>query len=192
MLAGIRIVAVTLIIFAVWNTDTRAQESLSVFWYKLKEDVDTVIDKATGEPVASQQAKEEGTSQSSQASTLSPVATISSSLGGDPVRGEKIFKKCAICHSLQNRNKMGPTLYGVFGRVAGTVPKYRYSPGMKNSGVVWTEETLDQFLSDPSEFIPQTKKSRVRTRNRQDRADIIAYLKKMTEAQGAAPQMKQK
>ena len=100
----------------------------------------------------------------------SPAAAIS---------GEKVFKKCKACHSLQEgKNKMGPSLHGLFGRKAGTVPKYRYSKALKNSGIVWSEETLDDWLSGPKNLVKKTK-MRTRGLKEEQRKALIEYLKSL-------------
>jgi len=77
---------------------------------------------------------------------------------GDAKRGEQIFNQCRPCHSLEaGKNGIGPSLHGLLGRKAGTVPGYNYSPAMQRSGVVWNEDTLAKFLADPNGFIPGTK-----------------------------------
>ena len=100
---------------------------------------------------------------------------------GDPAKGEKVFKKCKACHSVEpGKNKVGPTLFGVVGRVVGSVEGYKYSKAMlakKDEGLVWTEENLDKFLEKPKKFIPGTKMSFAGLRKPQQRADVIAYLK---------------
>jgi cytochrome c2 len=70
-----------------------------------------------------------------------------------PRKGEQHFNtQCRPCHSLEaGKNGIGPTLHGLFGRKAGTVPGYSYSAAMKNSGVVWNEDTLTKYLADPKE-----------------------------------------
>jgi cytochrome c len=65
---------------------------------------------------------------------------------------------------------------GVYGRVAGTVPDYAYSQALKDSGVIWDEETLDVWLQGPRAFIPGVRMT-FELGNAQDRADVIAYLK---------------
>jgi cytochrome c len=72
---------------------------------------------------------------------------------------------------------------GLFGRQAGTVPGFDYSEAMKASGIIWDEETLDAFLSDPRGFVPGTKMTYAGVKNPQDRADLIAYLKEATKEQ---------
>ncbi len=93
--------------------------------------------------------------------------------------GEAVFKKnCAICHTVeQGKNKIGPTLFGVVGRKAGTVPGFDYSAANKNSGVTWTEQTLDTYLTDPQKFIPGTKMVFAGLKNPEERKALIEYLK---------------
>ncbi len=100
---------------------------------------------------------------------------------GDAAKGEKIFRKCKACHSLEaGKKKVGPSLAGVFGSTAGSVEGFRYSKGMKDSGIVWDEATLDEFLTKPRKFVPKTKMSFPGLRKEQDRADVIAYLMEAT------------
>lgn len=101
---------------------------------------------------------------------------------GDPAKGEKIFARCKICHSLEEgTNKIGPSLHGVFGRKAGTLEGYNYSDALKNADVVWSEETLDPWVKNPREFIPGTKMIFAGLPKEQDRQDLIAYLKQATQ-----------
>lgn len=106
---------------------------------------------------------------------------------GDPGRGEDLFRQCMACHSLnEGENRVGPSLYGMFGREAGTVERYNYTPAMRDSGVVWTAETLDQHLADPRGFIPDNRMGMTFPRgvpDPQDRADLIAYLEQATAAE---------
>ena len=96
----------------------------------------------------------------------------------DPVNGKKVFKKCVACHSLQEgKNKMGPHLNNLVGRKAGSVEGYKYSKAMKNSGVVWNEESLDKFLTKPRKFIPKTKMAFRGIKNKSLRDDLISFLK---------------
>ena len=107
---------------------------------------------------------------------------------GDAAMGEKLYKgylRCNNCHSLKpGETKVGPSLAGLFGRKAGTVEGFKqYSEAMMNSGVVWDEESLNEFLSDPQKFIPGNKMIeggyRVvgRVSSNRHRADLIAFLK---------------
>src|SRR5271169_5160035 len=94
---------------------------------------------------------------------------------GDAARGEVLYQGCQDCHSIE-KNDVGPLHKGVFGRVAGAVPDYDYSPALKNSKIVWTEDSLDKWLSGPQQFIPGTKMF-YEVKNPQYRADLIAFLK---------------
>jgi len=118
---------------------------------------------------------------------LIPVAALVLAAGaaradGDAVRGEKRFVECAACHSLQRGvNDIGPTLYGIFGRKAGEVGDYRYSPALKRSGIVWTEGTLDTFIADSQATVPANRMPYAGMPNAADRADLIAYLQKAAQ-----------
>lgn len=102
---------------------------------------------------------------------------------GDADKGAKIFKKCKACHTLNEggKNKIGPNLFGIFGRQAGTLEGYKFSKAFKASDVVWDEATLDEYLTKPRKFIPKTKMGFPGLKKEDQRADVIAYLKKMTQ-----------
>ena len=99
---------------------------------------------------------------------------------GDPVKGEKIFRKCMLCHAVNpSERKIGPTLAGLIGRKPGTMPDFGYSQDMVdfgNGGNFWDEETLDVFLTKPRGLMQRTKMAFPGLRKEQDRADLIAYL----------------
>lgn len=99
---------------------------------------------------------------------------------GDHEAGEKIFKRCVACHTIEKgaANKIGPNLHGVVGRKAAAVETYKYSDAMKNSGITWTEETLDKYLADPKAFVPGNKMTYAGIKDAKERADVLAYLKK--------------
>lgn len=103
---------------------------------------------------------------------------------GDAARGQELYVKCERCHVLdpEGSQEEGPHLHGIFGRKAGTVETYPgYSEAMKESEVVWTEETIDEYLKKPKAFIEGTN-MRFRTmRKEQDRQDLIAYLLEATQ-----------
>ena len=106
------------------------------------------------------------------------ILTLSIANSADLVNGKKVFKKCAACHSLkEGKNKIGPSLYKLLGRKAGSVEGYKYSKAMKNSGVVWDEESLDKFLTKPRKFIKKTKMLFRGIKKKSLRDDIISYLK---------------
>lgn len=92
--------------------------------------------------------------------------------------GEVQFRAyCIGCHSIAC-NRAGPKLQGVFSRKAGTVADFKlYSESLKNSGIVWTDEALDEFLRDPGKLVPGTWMAAIgRIDSAEDRRDIIAYL----------------
>jgi cytochrome c len=98
---------------------------------------------------------------------------------GDPARGEQIYHRCQGCQSI-DANRVGPRHAGLFGRRVGSLDDYSYSDAMRASGIVWNEATLDQFLTAPRKFIPGTKMPFAGIPDVQERADLIAYLKKAT------------
>ncbi len=103
------------------------------------------------------------------------IADSAARAAGDVARGEQLYQACQDCHSL-DVNDVGPQHRGVFGRKAGSVPDYSYSPALKHSNIVWTEASLDQWLADPQKFVPGSKMF-FHLDNPQDRADVIEYLK---------------
>ncbi len=96
-------------------------------------------------------------------------------LTGDAARGETLYEACQDCHSL-DKNDVGPRHRGVFGRKAASLPDYDYSDALKSANIVWNEETLDRWLTDPQAVAPGAKMF-FHLDNPQDRADVIAYLK---------------
>ena len=97
--------------------------------------------------------------------------------------GKKTFGLCRACHALDEGGSVetGPTLYGLFGRKAGTQPGFTYSDAMKKD-VVWTPETLDAFLKNPQGFMPGNKMPFAGVKNAAQRAALIDYLKTATAA----------
>ena len=101
---------------------------------------------------------------------------------GDAARGEQKFGDCAACHSVENGvNNLGPSLHGVFGRKAGDLGDFRYSPALKRSGITWTAQTLDEFIADPQKVVPANRMPYGGMTDSGDRADLIAYLQNATK-----------
>ena len=113
---------------------------------------------------------------------LAPPCMGVAHAAGDAVHGAQIYKTCGICHSLE-KNGAGPKHAGVFGRTAGTVPDYRYSPALQKSGIVWNDATLDKWLTDPQVMVPGSKMF-FAVDDAKDRADVIEFLKQKS---GATP-----
>src|SRR5215471_3220529 len=93
--------------------------------------------------------------------------------------GDRLFRNtCGICHSLQpGQNRLGPSLAGIIGREAGSVVGFDYSEANKNSNVVWDEAQLDQYLSNPQQFMPGTKMIYPGMKDAEQRKALIAYLR---------------
>ena len=97
---------------------------------------------------------------------------------GDVASGEKIFKKCAACHSIVKggKNNIGPALYNVVGRQVGSVSDYKYSKALSGYGKEWTFEELNGYLIKPAKWIKGTKMAFAGLRKDKDRASVIKYL----------------
>jgi len=97
---------------------------------------------------------------------------VGQSTGG----GKELFeKRCSGCHAL-DRDKEGPRLRGVYGRVAGSVDSFQYSEALKKSKITWTDETLEQWLTDTEKLVPGNDMT-FHVEKGAERTDIIAYLK---------------
>lgn len=103
-------------------------------------------------------------------------------LTGDPEAGERVFRRCMQCHVVKpGQHRQGPSLHGVIGRPAGSVEGYgRYSNANQNSGIVWTEQEMFQYLENPRQYIPGTIMAFPGLRKPQDRADVVAYIEQQT------------
>ena len=99
------------------------------------------------------------------------------------VDGAKVFKKCTACHSItqEGGNKIGPALWGVLGRQAGSISDYKYSKAMATHGKTWSFEEMNGFLTKPKDWIKGTKMSFVGLKNAKDRAAVILYMNENTD-----------
>ncbi len=97
---------------------------------------------------------------------------------GDARRGEKLFEECRACHAVERgvEGPVGPDLHGVFGRRAGTLDNFRYSPAMKRSGITWSEKTLDGYIADPQQAVPANRMPYAGMPGAKDRADLLRYM----------------
>ena len=99
------------------------------------------------------------------------------------VDGKKVFKKCAACHSItkEGGNKIGPALWGVLGRQAGSISDYKYSKGMAAHGKSWSFEEMNGFLTKPKDWIKGTKMSFAGLKKETERAAVILYMNSNTD-----------
>jgi cytochrome c len=119
---------------------------------------------------------------------LSPAVAQS----GDAARGQQDFRACAPCHSLAlDRSMTGPSLADLWGRKAGGLSSFeRYSEALKASGIIWDDRSLDGWLTDPDQMVPDNEMPFNGIKDARARADLLAFLKEATKP-GAAPQMAQ-
>ena len=103
---------------------------------------------------------------------------------GDATSGEKIFKKCAACHSIVKggKNKIGPALYNVVGRKVGEVADYKYSKALASYDKEWNFEELNGFLIKPAKWVKGTKMAYAGLRKEKDRASVIKYLNQNSDS----------
>ncbi len=116
------------------------------------------------------------------------------SADGDVEKGEKFFKKCKQCHSLEEgKKKIGPSLYQIVGRKAGTQPKFKYSKSYVEAGekgLDWTPENLIAYLENPKKWLAaflEVKKAKskmvVKYKKQKDRENVVAYLESLQKAE---------
>jgi len=130
------------------------------------------------------------TSGTSQATEVVEKIDIGAFMAlGDVASGEKIFKKCAACHSINKggKNKIGPALYNVVGRAVGGVDDYKYSKTLASYDKEWTFEELNGFLQKPASYLKGTKMSYAGLRKEKDRASIIKYLNQNSDSPKLLP-----
>jgi cytochrome c len=106
----------------------------------------------------------------------SVLGTAEPALAKDAIVGAAVFKKCAACHSTDGSKKPGPTLAGIVGRKAGSIPGFRYSRAMKSAPIAWDDKNLDAYIAAPRKFIPGNVMAFSGQENAEDRANLIAYL----------------
>jgi cytochrome c len=105
------------------------------------------------------------------------VIAAAPGLAADVESGKTAFKKCALCHTTEaDKNKIGPSLFGIVGRKSATVENFNYSEAMKKFDHTWDEGTLDEYLTDPRATVPGTKMIFLGIKDKTERDDVIAYL----------------
>ena len=129
-------------------------------------------------PAAEAPAGETTTADFSAPPAPPPAPVTFADVTGDPVAGKRLFVQCQACHSLkEGENRVGPSLYNIVGLKAGHLEDFRYSDSNKSSGIIWTEETLFDYLKNPRAMVPGTTMAFAGIADPQKRADLIAFLK---------------
>ena len=123
-------------------------------------------------------------STSTKASVEEKVDIAALMAMGDVTIGEKVFKKCAACHSIVKggKNNIGPALYNVVGRKTGVVSDYKYSKALASYDKEWTFEELNGYLIKPAKWIKGTKMAFAGLRKEKDRASVIKYLNQNSDS----------
>ena len=101
-------------------------------------------------------------------------------VAGDPVMGAKQFGPCRVCHNVDaaKPDSLGPNLSGVYGsKAASRRAKFKYSPALKASGLVWNDANLDRWITDPGAMVKGTRMEYIGMPRKPVRANIVAYLK---------------
>tara|TARA_B100001250_G_scaffold57534_2_gene44640 strand:- start:583 stop:1113 length:531 start_codon:yes stop_codon:yes gene_type:complete len=125
-----------------------------------------------------------------QASSSVQSVDISALLAmGDLEHGEKVFKKCTACHSINKggKNKIGPALYNVFGRDIGSLDNYKYSKALIAYGKTWTFDEMNGFLIKPAQYIKGTKMAFAGLKKEKDRASVILYMNQNSDSPLSLP-----
>jgi cytochrome c len=111
---------------------------------------------------------------------------------GSATRGERMYRACAPCHALEpNRNMTGPSLAEIWNRKSGSSASFpRYSSALKSAGIIWNDDTLDEWIKDPQHFIPGNTMTFAGIKDARQRADLLAFLKEVSQP-GHAPKTAQ-
>ncbi len=138
--------------------------------------------KTPGYAVEVQQAKT--VSSSAETAVVEKIDIAALMAMGDIAAGEKVFKKCAACHSIikGGKNNIGPALWNVVGRKTGAVTDYKYSKALASFNKEWTFEELNGYLIKPAKWIKGTKMAFAGLRKEKDRASVIKYLNQNSDS----------
>ena len=142
--------------------------------------ISDIIFKTKNNVVAYKVEVKENSSGTAQAESVD-IATFLAM--GDVDHGKKVFKKCAACHSIakDGKNKIGPKLYGVVSREAGSISDYKYSKAISSYNKQWTFGELNGFLKKPATWIKGNKMGYAGLKNEKDRASVILYLNESSD-----------
>ena len=153
-----------------------------VLFYNEKPKVSAYKVEGVGESLVKEQSTEE--------TKVVEVVDIKALLAmGDMAHGEKVFKKCTACHMIaaDGKNKIGPNLWGVIGRKAGSISDYKYSKAMVAYAKEWTFEEMNSYLIKPQAYIKGTKMAFAGLRKEKDRASVILYMNSKSASPKAIP-----
>jgi len=136
-------------------------------------------EKSAYQITVASQTEENGDSNSSD----KPSDIMALLASANASEGEKVFKRCASCHSVSKggKNKIGPALWGVIGRQAGILTDYKYSKSLIAYGKKWSFQEIDGFLAKPKEWVPGTKMAFAGLKNQKDRASLILYMNNQSD-----------
>ena len=109
---------------------------------------------------------------------FSLLGAVSAAQAGDPAKGKMVFQRCAICHRVEKAggNGLGPNLFGIVGRKAGTAADFPYSAAMKNSGITWSTDKLTAYITHPAQVVPGNRMAFAGISDQGQVGDVVAYL----------------
>ena len=167
------IISIVLTVVLVWGINKIADV---IFYVEKPEKSAYQVDSTVA--VAGTTSVETSSDNSESGNIIALFASTSAS------EGKKIFKKCAACHSISQGggNKIGPALWGILGREAGSSSDYKYSKAMVAYSKQWSFEEMDGFLTKPKDWIKGTKMSFAGLKNAKERAAIILYMNENTDS----------
>lgn len=144
------------------------------------------VEQPTEQPTEQPEAQPENTAETPPAAGTGLGALLASA---DLAAGKKLAKKCTACHTVDSggKNKIGPPLWDIVGRDIGGVEGFRYSGALANMGGAWGYEELDGFIEKPKAFASGTKMSFSGIKSETDRANLIAYLRSLSDKPAPLP-----